>query len=96
MESDNVVGVLTQADLLQGLQEHGEQIRVEDCMQRGMPNAEINEPLKDILQRLQTCQCRLLFDTGKLVGIVNMDNIMELIAILKALNEGQKQTHWQA
>ena len=89
MENDNVVGVLTQAGLLKGLQEHGEQTRVEECMQYGMPNAEIDEPLKEVLQRLQTCQCRLLsvIDTGKLVGIVNMDNIMELIAIQKALNE---------
>ncbi len=67
-------------------------------MQRGMQSAEIDEPLKKVLQRLQTCQCRLLsvIEAGKLLGIVNMDNIMELIAIQKALHEDHKQTHWQA
>ncbi len=98
MSDANVIGVLTQTGLLKGLQEHGEQTRVQDCMQRGIQSAEIDEPLEKVLQRLQTCQCRLLSVTeaGRLVGIVNMDNIMELISIQKALQEDHKQTQWRA
>ena len=98
MSDNNVIGVLTQADLLRGLQEHGEQIRVHDCMQRGMQSAKTDESLEKVLQRLQTCQCQLLSVTeaGRLVGIVNMDNIMELMSIEKALHEEHKQTHWRA
>jgi len=98
LDEDEVVGVLTQADLLKGLQEQGEQARVSDCMQGGVNSADIDESLEKVLQRLQTCQCRLLSVTeaGRLVGIVNMDNIMELISIQTALHEDHKQAKWQA
>ena len=98
MSDANVVGVLTQTGLLKGLQEHGEQTRVQDCMQRGIQSAEIDEPLEKVLQRLQTCQCRLLSVTeaGRLVGIVNLDNIMELISIQEALHEDHQQSQWRA
>ena len=93
-----VVGVLTQDSLLKGLQQQGEQARVEECMQREVQSAEIDEPLEKVMQRLQTCQCRLLAVTeaGRLVGIINLDNIMELISIQTALHEGHRQTRWQA
>jgi len=57
-----------------------------------MPNAKTGDPLKEVLQRLQACQCRLLsaIEAGKLMSTVNMDNIMELIAIQKALHEEHK------
>ena len=46
-------------------------------MQLGMLNEEIDEPLKEVLRRLQTCQYRLLSVTedARLVGIINIDNI---------------------
>ena len=50
-----------------------------------------NEPLVTVLERLQSCQCRLLSVTevDRLVGIINLDNIMELIRIQTALQERQ-------
>ena len=94
----DVVGVLTQEDLLKGLHEHGEHARVGDCMQSGIQSAEIKEPLDKVLRRLQNCQCRLLsvVEAGRLVGIINLDNIMELISIQTALHDDHKQTRWQA
>jgi len=85
------VGVLTQTDLLKGLQAQGEQARVGDWMQREVQSAELDEPLEKVLERLQSCQCRLLSVTeaGRLAGIVNLDNIMELIRIQTALQERQ-------
>jgi CBS domain-containing protein len=93
-----MVGVLTQTDLLQGLQARGEQARVDDWMQREVQSAEIDEPLEKVLERLQNCQCRLLSVTeaGRLAGIVNLDNIMELIRIQTALQERHGQTKWKA
>jgi hypothetical protein len=35
-------------------------------------------------------------EAGRLVGIINLDNIMELISIQTALHEGHRQTRWQA
>lgn len=94
----SMVGVLTQGDLLKGLQAQGDQSLVGDWMQSEVNSAEIDEPLENVLQRLQTCQCRLLCVTeaGRLVGMVNMDNIMELISIQNALQEDHKITQWRA
>lgn len=94
----DMVGVLTQDDLLKGLQQQGEQSRVADWMQRKVQSADINESLEKVLQRLQSCECRLLSvtDAGRLVGIINLDNIMELISIQTALEEGHRHTKWQA
>ena len=93
-----MVGVLSQEDLLKGLQAQGEQSQVGDWMQHEVSSAEIDEPLGKVLERLQSCQCRLLSvsENGQLTGIVNLDNIMELIKIQTALQEGHEQTKWQA
>ena len=93
-----VVGVLTQTDLLKGLQARGEQTRVGDSMQREVESADIDEPLEKVLERLQSCRCRLLCVTevGRLAGIVDLDNIMELIRIQTALRERHGQKSWHA
>ncbi len=84
-----VVGVLTQTDLLKGLQARGEQAPVGDWMQREVQSAETDEPLEEVLVRLQSCHCQLLAVTeaGRLAGIINLDNIMELIKIQATLQE---------
>jgi Zn-dependent protease/predicted transcriptional regulator len=94
MDSD-IVGVLTQDDLLKGLQARGEQARVGDWMQREILNADINEPLEKVLERLQDCHCPLLSVTeaDRLAGIVNLDNIVELIKIQTALHERDEGQH---
>ncbi|MEA2094974.1 MAG: site-2 protease family protein [Pseudomonadota bacterium] len=93
-----IVGVLGQTELLKGLQTQGEQARVGDWMEREIQSADIHEPLEKVLERLQSCHCRLLSVTeaDKLAGIVNLDNIMELIKIQTALQERQGQTKWEA
>ncbi len=98
LEAAVMVGVLTQDDLLKGLQAVGEQALVGDLMQTNIQSADVNEPLQKVLERLQSCHCTLLSVTkaGQLVGIVNIDNIMELIKIQTALQEQHGQTKWQA
>jgi Zn-dependent protease len=93
-----IVGVLTQDDLLKGLQAQGEQTRVGDWMLQEIQSADVNEPLQKVLERLQSCHCPLLSVTkaGQLAGIVNLDNIMELIKIQTVLQERDGQTKWQA
>jgi len=45
-----------------------------------------------VLGRLQSCQCRLLTLTnaGQLTGIVNLDNIMDLIKIQTVMQKRHK------
>ncbi len=87
-DDTDMVGILSQMDLLKGLQAGGEQSRVGDWMQKEIYKADIDERLEKVLERLQSCHCPLLSVTkdNKLVGIVNVENIMELINIETALH----------
>jgi len=95
---NEMAGILSQADLLKGLQMAGEQARVADWMQKEIYSADINEPLDKVLERLQSCHCPLLSVTenNQLVGIVNIENVMELINIQTALHgrDGDDQTRF--
>ena len=97
MDSE-VIGVLTQDDLLKGLQARGENSRVGDWMHREILSADIDEPLETVLERLQSCHCPLVTVTeaGQLKGIVNLDNIMELIKIQAALQDRVGRSEWEA
>ncbi len=85
---EDVVGVLTHTDLLRGLHEHGDQESVGDWMQTDIQCAEKDEPLEEVFERLQRSQCRLfpVMESGQLAGILNMDNVVELLSIQKALH----------
>lgn len=91
LEGSQVVGVLTQEDLLRGLKEAGAQAPVSRYMHTEVETADIDEPLDQVLEELQHCDCRLLVVTenGRLAGIVNLDNLMELIRIENALRQKQ-------
>jgi len=89
----DVLGVLTQQDLLKGLQAGGERARVGDWMQREIPSARIDEPLESVLERLRNSPCRLLtvLEDGHVAGIVNLDNFAEFLSIQSVL-KGRART----
>lgn len=93
-----MVGVLTQNEMLKGLQAQGEQYHVGAWMQKEVQSADINESLEKVLGRLQTCHCSLISITkdDQQVGIINLDNIMELIKIQTAIHEQDGQTKFEA
>jgi len=96
--NDNMAGVLDQTDLLKGLQTGGEHSRVKEWMQKDILTADIHEPLEKVMERLQSCHCPLISvtESGKLVGIVNLENIMELINIETALHGRDEQNRFGA
>jgi Zn-dependent protease len=82
-------GVLTQTDLLIALQEKGEQIKAGELDLRPIKTVTPDVPVESLLQRVQTDETHMLAvsDTKAIVGIVNLENIIELIKIQSALNE---------
>lgn len=98
LTDNRMVGVLDQADLLKGLQLGGKQKLVSEFMQNEILSADIHEPLEEVLERLQTCHCPLISvtDSDVMVGIVNLDNIMEFINIQAALHERDEQIKFRA
>ena len=95
LAGDNVIGVLRQSDLLRGLHDHGKLCRVDQEMQRDVPQADISEPLAAVMERMQAGESGLLIvtDRGRIAGIIDIDNIMEFLRIQKALQE-HKEHQW--
>jgi len=84
-----VVGVLRQTDLLRGLHDHGKLCRVDHVMQGPPGTMESGESLDNVLENLGAAPSGLLAvtDHGRLTGIIDVDNLMELLRINKALQE---------
>lgn len=88
MWGDRVMGILTRANLLAGLSEHGPDKLVTSVMQREFATAEPNEMLQTALSRLATSPTRIMpvLQDGTLVGLVTQENLGEYLMIQNALH----------
>jgi CBS domain-containing protein len=88
VEGDQVVGVLTRADLLRALAQQGRSGVVRDVMQREFKTAAPGEMLERVLTRMKECECQSMpvTDRGRLVGLMCSDNVGEFLMIQAALN----------
>ena len=83
LANGRVEGILTRADLVNGLTRSGRSGMVADTMKRNCPTAEASEMLETVLARVQGRDCHTVpvLDDGALVGLVTTDNIGEFIMI---------------
>lgn len=83
VEVGEVIGILTQGELLKGLAEQGPDSLVSHAMHSQFETARPDEDLEAAFRRLQLCQCRTLpvLERGELVGLVTRDNIMAYLSI---------------
>jgi len=90
-----VVGVLRQADLLRGLHDHGKLCRVDQVMQGPPAQIQVGDSLEHALEDMDAGSSGLLAvrDQGRLAGIIDMDNLMELLRIQKAL-QAHEDSRW--
>ncbi|HEV8491261.1 MAG TPA: site-2 protease family protein, partial [Candidatus Angelobacter sp.] len=81
VEENRLVGVLTRADLLDGLARHGDGARVEDVMQRQFQTTEPEEMIEHVLGRLQQDDCRTIpvLQNGELAGLFNLEHLGEFL-----------------
>jgi len=88
MWGDRVMGILTRANLLAGLQQHGPDQLVTTVMRREFDTAEPNEMLEAVLTRLAISPSRVMpvLQDGTLVGLVTADNLGEYLMIQNALH----------
>jgi Zn-dependent protease/CBS domain-containing protein len=86
--SGGVVGVLSQAAILRGLRDYGTEGRVGDIMEPAT-TADISDTLSHLLENLQQGETRLIciLRGGRLVGLVDVENISEFLRIQAALRE---------
>jgi Zn-dependent protease/predicted transcriptional regulator len=87
VEGDRVVGVLTQPALVRGLSEKGRDAAVLSVMETNFQLAELSEMIEPAFLRLQTCNCSTLpvLDSGRLVGLLTLENVGEFLSIQSAL-----------
>lgn len=80
--------VLHHSDLIKGLQLKGEHARIRDLPLQAILTADINEPLEKLLERMQgnPAQMICVLDQGDVVGLLNLENLLELIRIQNALD----------
>ncbi len=90
---NQVVGVLTRADLLAALARRGPEGWVMDAMRREFQLADASEMLEGAFARLQACECHTLpvLQDGHLAGIVTMENVGEFLAIQSALGAAKRR-----
>jgi Zn-dependent protease/CBS domain-containing protein len=88
LSQGQLVGVLRQEDMLRGLHEVGPGARVGDTMQHNFRTAHLGEMVETVFKRLGECNCRSLPVTdlsGRLVGMVTMENLGEFLRIQSAM-----------
>jgi Zn-dependent protease/CBS domain-containing protein len=86
-----VVGVLTRAALLRALGERGPTATVATAMQRDFRSASPDEPVEEVLTRLETCGCHAMpvVRGRELLGVLTTENVGEFIMVQTALRGAQ-------
>ena len=90
-----VTGVLTRKGLVKALSERERDARVYDVMQPACRPVDAGEPLDEALERMQESECPLLpvTQSGRLVGILTLENVGELMMLSNAIRRrtGQRK-----
>jgi Zn-dependent protease len=81
------VGLLSQADLLTALHQNGPDLKVIDALQTEFIEVRPETPMARVLDLLQESPSGsvLVNDNGVLVGIVNLDNLLEWVRLNSAM-----------
>ncbi len=87
-DANQVVGVLTRADLVKALAQHGDQARVGDHMRREICVTHARESVERAFERLQRDECRTMpvLRDGALVGVLTLENVGEYVLLRRALD----------
>ncbi|MGI8604081.1 MAG: site-2 protease family protein [Verrucomicrobiales bacterium] len=93
IENGSFVGVLSRSALLQGLAQQGLEGQVANVMARDCERFDADDMLDTVLPRVRESKCAVVpvFSANRLVGLVNMENIAELLMIRSALATGREQ-----
>lgn len=94
VENQVVTGVLTRKDLIKGLSEKGKNVPVSEVMQKDFLSLAPEEPLAEVFQQmiLKNISVAPVIENGNMIGIVNRENIDELIMVKSALMKDTSTT----
>ena len=85
---NEVQGVLTRNEIIKGLNEHGKETTVSEVMRKDFIILQSGMELKDAYQNLMVNPCSMapVFEDDVLVGVLDQENINELVMVSKALD----------
>ena len=88
VDKGEILGVLTQSDLLAALAKNGPKALVSEAMQPHFITVDSYDMLETAFGKLKDCNCHTLpvIQNNRLVGLVTMDNLGEYMRIQGALN----------
>ena len=83
-----LVGMLPRSDLLRALAEGKSSSAVREVMRTEFAQAAPSEMLEDVFNRLRSCHCHSMpiVENSHVVGVIDMENVGEFIAIRSALS----------
>jgi Zn-dependent protease/CBS domain-containing protein len=84
---DHILGVLPRENLMKGLEQRGPDAFVRDVMKRDFPTTDSHDMLERALELLRTTRSRSLpvEHDGRLVGMLNADNVGQFMMVQSAL-----------
>lgn len=85
-DDNGTLRLLSQRDMLTALREHGEKIRIGSLPLPALACCELRQPMQQVLDQLQqqTMPVIGVRDQDRLVGLIHLENIMELLRIAEA------------
>ena len=88
MRNDQVVGILTQVQLMSKLQSIEENSPVAEIMEQSFTTVDGDEMLEGAFRKLSECQCHTVpvLRDGRLIGLLTMDNVGEFVRIQTAMD----------
>lgn len=86
-KENRVKGILTRNNIIQGLSEYGDELKVRQIMNKDITTFEPDTSLEKAFQIMQKQRITMVpvIQNEKLVGIIDMDNINEFIMIRSAI-----------
>jgi len=98
VEDGRLVGLLTRERLVEALAERGENVPVQEAMDRHVPAATAAETAEDALNRLRNNDSQTLpvTDGGLLLGLITRENLNEFLMVKSALRRWANGGPWRA
>lgn len=91
LEGDRIVGLLLRGDLVKAIKEGGRETPVGEAMRRDCVIVGEDDDLHAALTRMRSGKCSSVpvVDTGRLVGLLSLENVGELMMVNAALQGAQ-------
>ncbi len=92
VENDKVKGILTRRELVKGLSEFGKISPVSNVMRKDFITLTPDMPLQEVYQKMTTNGCAVapVLENNRLAGIVDRENMEELLMVKAALRENRE------